>query len=551
MRTQKQHLDELLGLVREHPPRRLLGSDELREIVGRAESVQPLKPVRRFTRGYATVLSALVAVGAVGGGLLYMNSTDSITDTSVGTARQQRTFESAAAGTVPETSGGAAPSRATIESPQSAVRTGTAAQGSLSSPGGVRRAPGLSGSSTATHGRDPEGRAASETESIANTPKNTTNGELGGTDVDADNVVSASGEGSAAGTPRLRPPFLVPYGFGGPILKAPTTVQGLEYLTLNDTELEAIGIRRSSSKQIEFFVEENLSGQDPRSAEVFRNLNYEAPSDGRGAVVRTRVTIGATSISGTPISANEPDVYSKIAPVMLTQGPQQQERMVGAALVYSQNSPLLLESGIAPDSIPSSVFGNYAKVALATDIETATARYRTTNRLVPIRIRWSEVPPGWTKEHVVDIALWYVPTPEFVEALPDRYREPLRRELEVMDAVERRRMPAGIACENLAGVPPVLGFCRTNPGAIVSTAVHGNPVSDVGRSTIELAGDRKICITLHDLNGRLIRSLYAFQERPAGASDMLLNFVGVKGGVYLIAYTSDHGEQVVQRVIVR
>ena len=151
-----------------------------------------------------------------------------------------------------------------------------------------------------------------------------------------------------------------------------------------------------------------------------------------------------------------------------------------------------------------------------------------------------------------ELLLWYVPTPEFINALPDRYRERLRRELDVISSVEAEGLPSFEVCNRIAG-ETILGFCRSSSGAVVASVVAPNPAraGEEINLRFRLAESRSVGVTLHDLSGRFIRELLAERPEREGEHQARLSLEGIDAGTYLVAVRTDRGETAVQRVVVQ
>ena len=175
------------------------------------------------------------------------------------------------------------------------------------------------------------------------------------------------------------------------------------------------------------------------------------------------------------------------------------------------------------------------------------------NRLVPVQIelKSGEYVEEAKQNRGAEILLWYVPTPEFVKALPERYREQLQRELDAISSVEAEGLPSSEVCNRVAG-ETILGFCRSSSGAIHKSLIWPNPVQEDGGFTLSyvLDADRVVSVTLHDLSGRFLQEISGEQSRTSGKHSESLYLKRVQSGTYLVALRTDKGETAVQRIVV-
>jgi hypothetical protein len=205
------------------------------------------------------------------------------------------------------------------------------------------------------------------------------------------------------------------------------------------------------------------------------------------------------------------------------------------------------------------------------------------NRLVPILVK-----PGCTYSREDSIAnrwrpdfiFWYKPTPEFLAALPKRFHKEMVKELVETDsliqkiqtmalapvssgvapAIEKpdtiaiaakQNAPTdegSIASQNISS-PQYFEMLRNVSGAITASWIYPNPTR--GECTIEytLAQPRMVTFTLHNISGQELRTL-GHQSSAAGISKFNVQVQGIAPGIYLVALTTDKGEQAIQRLIV-
>jgi hypothetical protein len=179
-------------------------------------------------------------------------------------------------------------------------------------------------------------------------------------------------------------------------------------------------------------------------------------------------------------------------------------------------------------------------------------KYPLISKLIPVYVYFKRINKATGEERkMADVTFWYRPSLEFIAALPERYRIPLETELKILKGIEQKEITPEDACEIIKGEPTFFDLCRTGSGTISELAVFPNPVEADSKCRFVLGEARKVQITLHTTDGRLLKDISPSGEMKAGEQQIPLNMAGVKGGAYLLAVTSHYGEQAVYRIIVR
>ncbi|MDA3844885.1 MAG: T9SS type A sorting domain-containing protein [Candidatus Kapabacteria bacterium] len=128
------------------------------------------------------------------------------------------------------------------------------------------------------------------------------------------------------------------------------------------------------------------------------------------------------------------------------------------------------------------------------------------------------------------VALWYEPTAEFIKELPDRYRNEFKDENTNNAYTDSH---------------------RETSGAVIDLKVSPNPVTGTNAEiSFKITEKRNLKISIHDISGRLIMTLAENDFHYKGEYNIDANLSDLPGGMYLIAITTDKGEQAVSRVIV-
>jgi hypothetical protein len=155
--------------------------------------------------------------------------------------------------------------------------------------------------------------------------------------------------------------------------------------------------------------------------------------------------------------------------------------------------------------------------------------------MVPVCVRPSNGGPDPAIKDYFYI-FWFEPTPELLAAIPERVRKVLRK-----DDSFRRNMREEIHQQNTPWTNRNLEAC-----------VYPNPVTqDVATVHYSLPEASRVAVSLYDITGTRMRELSVCESRNEGNWENLLSLQGVPAGMYLLAVTTERGEQAVQKIIVQ
>ena len=333
---------------------------------------------------------------------------------------------------------------------------------------------------------------------------------------------------------------------------APTTlpdrgpISGIRILELTGEELARLNVTVRGN-EIQTFSEETYVIDDPRKAQALHAMGYDTTKP--SVNVRMRVTAGPRAISNGPLPYNGVDTVSKVVPIIVSSDWVKhtlKQKSEGTSVAYFDRSPLLALFGMTAKDISTNLFRDSTTAVEFRSLDERNAMLA--NRLIPIRVpmKWIEKETNEAGEG--ECMLWYFPTDEFVAALPDRYRIPLRKELDLLADVEEHKLEPGAICERLTG-ETFFDYCRKSSGAMGMIAAYPNPSRGDLTCRYTLTEERTISFALYDLAGRHLRDLTEARRTGPGTHEVKLSLEGVRSGNYLIGLMSEKGEQVIQRVI--
>lgn len=174
------------------------------------------------------------------------------------------------------------------------------------------------------------------------------------------------------------------------------------------------------------------------------------------------------------------------------------------------------------------------------------------SNILPIKITLHGMMQG-TKPTITDHYLWFYIDKNFAMKLPERYRTPILRELEIMEQIKRGELPPEMACEALKGEKSYLGICTANNPEIKNLQVFPNPVTDK-KINVKFTLDKKtkLTIALYKPNGEFVSYLTgANKEYIADNYWITVRDPKLENGVYMLSIADDNGNRAIRKIIVQ
>ena len=160
---------------------------------------------------------------------------------------------------------------------------------------------------------------------------------------------------------------------------------------------------------------------------------------------------------------------------------------------------------------------------------------KTLADLVAIRIMRPELPGDSTTRGDYFI-YWYEPTPEFVSALPEKVRRAVSE-----DAERRARKIEKIQNGKDAKGPRIL-----------EAAIFPNPVTqDLATVQYTMPEPGRVAVSLYDIQGKRLKELSSCEDRAEGTWENRISVADIPPGMYLLAVTTESGQQAVQKIVVQ
>ena len=159
----------------------------------------------------------------------------------------------------------------------------------------------------------------------------------------------------------------------------------------------------------------------------------------------------------------------------------------------------------------------------------------TLQDLVPIRIRIVK-PPSEPDSVDYFIVYWYEPSQNLLDKLPARVQKTIQQDKEQ----RLRRIEKSKYNDDLPR-PLTLEAC-----------IFPNPVTQ-DRATVHysLPEAGRVAMALYDITGKRLRDFALCEDRREGNWEDQVSLHGIAPGLYVLAVTTDRGEQAIQKVVVQ
>ncbi len=358
----------------------------------------------------------------------------------------------------------------------------------------------------------------------------------------------------------------------------PTSIAGIQHLSLSDAELEAIGVHVRNGS-IEFDVEQldtpDLTPLRATTERQRRQQQHRRDMDARQraelhsihhynidpstVLVRRKVQLDLgceTDISIVPYSGWSYDQYNPVSPVGYSangfemrpsQSVNRFEKMRCIDQQIVGNSPLLQDKtkDFAQPNADGQLVSNGSTIPVR--IMLGTTHDALPNSFLPKEGADS------AHYHVKMIDIFFVPNRDFVERLPERYRVPLMIELNMIDRIIKGEIALDQACEELhkTQTHSMLEICGTPSGSIQSLQVFPNPIGNgSAQCSFSAREEGSYNISLYNLNGGLELNMLQTNFRK-GFNSISLPVKDVQQGVYLLTISNSKGVQATHRIIVQ
>lgn len=349
-------------------------------------------------------------------------------------------------------------------------------------------------------------------------------------------------------------------------LSSPSKIRGLRFIELSDSDMEKLGIHHTPAGY-ELYTEDIIRYDDNEMRQrmaVTRNdykisvklskhrfkewyaSEFGGDTSQPFAIIKQKVVLDTFTTNGEVLRYPAAScINPAISPLIISHDYYCTADNHGKTVATFEN-PLLLDS---TSKLSRQVFEMYNVFAPDSAAECRDiTKYSLLAKLVPVYIRMGAPKSANNTTAGSDIILWYYPTPEFLEALPAHLANRLRIELGFTTLVEEGVLHAEELKQRYCGEYNYLDICRAKDGALSIASVTPNPASERAMVKVRVTEKRNFTVSLHDMFGNRVAHISNLQL--ADSDEIAIDVANKPAGTYLIAITSDKGEQVVERLIV-
>jgi hypothetical protein len=329
----------------------------------------------------------------------------------------------------------------------------------------------------------------------------------------------------------------------------------IKMIELTPLELIKLGIEiKNDSVQIIQETMVNLSKLDDKTNMIKSYLIAKGINSIKDTIfIRTPQKLTYNSTSGKDSILSWSESNSKIISVAQScftyQYDDNKYKKPGSVFSSNSNSPLLSKNDIFFMELLSQAIDNESldlarrSVLLDPYSDLKTPLF---NKLLPVKIVIGDSTNKIFKNRYSEVIVWFVPTPEFVGALPDRYRSEIEAELNIIAKVE-----SGLASQDELCKGTKVGFFNicNNDNNIKSVNAYPNPVQNEINLEFKLDKKAKVSINLKDISGKIIKNLITDLYLENQSFSQKLSLDGITQGMYLLEIKSSDGSIVIQKIL--
>ncbi len=312
-------------------------------------------------------------------------------------------------------------------------------------------------------------------------------------------------------------------------------IQSVTTLELTTEELRNIGIDINRNKcYLQFESLFNLRGVPDSIKREISPYGYNIMDS--LVLYREKLTLDSIDFHYEPVSYTgwRHSDYSQIRPIMITGK--------GYKVKYL-NKPVYFEA-VSDFSPLLDTNKKYWKMS----IWGGESYKPSISRLLPVHFTVGDSGKG--KKNFNEYDVWFLVTREFADLLPDRYRIPIKKELNIVDDVENGKIDIEDACNAIKGETSYFGLCSFSGQYIKNFAVYPNPATDKVRINFTVIRESQLSISLFCYTGAFISTIKTGNYITGSYSEEYL-LTGLKEGVYLIVIADNTGDKVVRNFIIR
>lgn len=339
----------------------------------------------------------------------------------------------------------------------------------------------------------------------------------------------------------------------------------INYVDLNENELAAIGILKKGDT-ISIITEdlfqpsenidtdkildslknlpENLNNPDVKIS-ITSNLKYSKKGydTTQSQLIKRKYNISFYTFNSYTMHYQgwEHDKFSAFSPVSIQSFCKSKARHKISYLAFLHSSPITKEFESGLDTL--------SKLFTGLHPERSIKSMGVLSRLIPVRIKLfnkSGYKPENKKNTIIEteIVLWYLPTDEFINALPERYSGKLRHELEIIDKIEKGEIQQIDACKEFQDYEPILNICPVYHENLEIKSIAPSPGRDDTQINFMNNKEQYLSIYLFDMNGREAMLVTEKKRYAEGEHNIMVDLRKIENGIYFVVIIDEDGNTI-------
>lgn len=179
---------------------------------------------------------------------------------------------------------------------------------------------------------------------------------------------------------------------------------------------------------------------------------------------------------------------------------------------------------------------------------TSNQTFSSENNIIKIRVEWDSSID--TNKYKQILNLWFVADEALIEAMPERYKNSLLKEFNLLKKVIKGEMEPESACTELKTESSYFGLCSMNTNFVKSLKVSPNPLTKgTAKVTFLALEDVKLKFALYDIYGNLKKNFDSYINYQKGYNDFQFEVDTEESGIYILTCT-DENKNVIQHKVV-
>ena len=284
---------------------------------------------------------------------------------------------------------------------------------------------------------------------------------------------------------------------------------------------------------------------DIASNKRFSKLGYDTT---RTQLIKTKYNISFYSFNSYDMRYQgwEHDKISSFSPVSIQSFCKSKVRYSVSYMAYLYPSNMSNEYKSGLDSLSKHIESSNSKKSINAMGSLA--------KLIPVKIKLynkSGYKPEKEKYTIVEteIILWYVPTDEFINALPERYSSRLRNELEIIEKIEKGEIKKEEACKELQESVSILGLCPVHHENLEIKSIYPSPGRDDTHIKFTNGKEQKLSVYLFDMTGKEVKCIADKKLFLQGEHNLWIDLSNLISGIYIAVIIDDEGNAISSKFI--